>query len=996
MLSAISTIKGEAFKAITGSDAAKNAVKVPGMIATETLSFAQLRAAGASNAAAAVITASGVIGQLTGTAMAGIVGAVATGPAAPLGAAVAVGILGAAAGRIGGDIGTSLGGIIANAFGLPVVVDLDGDGVDLVALTQSRTFFDMRGDGFREHTGWVGPGDGLLVVDPNHNGQVDDINEISFARFGAPGATDLEGLAAGFDSNHDGVIDARDARFGELMVWQDANQNGQTDAGELKSLTERGITSIGLDRRSPASVETPNAFENFLFGTSTFTRADGSVGAVGDVALGFVNSGLRSEPATGDGVGWLRDESGGLIEVITGPITGNIQPPAGDVVGVIGSSAAEQLTIPGTQGVLLAGEGGNDALTGGAGDDWLIGGAGSDSLSGGPGDDVLFIDDVDRQTDIDGGDGKDMVIVGGATGVTFDLGAAHVEMAKGGEGNDTLLTTGADPIIANGGAGNDVLEGGPGDDLLGGGPGADVLVGGAGDDILVIDGQDSVDAGAGTDTVIIDDPAGVTLDLAAVHAELAFGGSGDDVLQTSGTSGVLLYGGGGDDRLQGGQGDDGLYGGEGNDLLLGGAGDDVLDGGAGDDLAVFTGEFAGYELFRSGTSAAVRDTNPADGNDGTDFVINVERLAFADRIVELDGTNSALASGADAVPAAVEVDPTQPLALAGSAGQDTLRGGPGDDPSRDLGVSLDAIEETAASGAAPTGPAGPGLAPGDPMGSLLLRIGVDGEALRTPTVDPHDALGRLVTEPVQSADMSTVPDHSVMDHGVALTGAAGAETLKGTQAGDGLTGLAGGLGGDTSLSHESEGLDPGAPVAGLGSTALADVRALSSIEGATGGQERVGVGAWRSLDQMVARLAQAAGLPTTHLRLLEAEHRAILAGTEGPPGTRPEDVLHAGTGHDTLHGGAADDALCGGDGHDVLDGHEGDDLLVGGAGHDTVHGGPGDDALYGKDGHDVLVGGQGDDLLDGGAGHDRLEGGEGADRLTACISCSCGMMMLLN
>src|SRR5207247_11132605 len=138
VLSALSTIKGEAFKACTGSDAAKNAVKVPGMIATETLSFAQLRAAGASNAAAAVITASGVIGQLTGTAMAGIVGAVATGPAAPLGAAVAVGIRGAAAGRTGGDIGQRLGGIIATAFGLPGGVDLHGDGAASVALTQSR------------------------------------------------------------------------------------------------------------------------------------------------------------------------------------------------------------------------------------------------------------------------------------------------------------------------------------------------------------------------------------------------------------------------------------------------------------------------------------------------------------------------------------------------------------------------------------------------------------------------------------------------------------------------------------------------------------------------------------------------------------------------------------------------------------------------------------------------------------------------------------------
>jgi len=678
VLSAVQSVKASAFKALTGSDAAKNAVKTPTAIATAVLSFAKTRAEGASNSAAAVITASGVLGQLTGAAMGAIVGAAATGPAAPVAAAV----LGVAAGKIGGDIGTSLGGIIANAFGLPLVVDLDGDGVDLTPLTQSKTFFDMRGDGFREHTGWVGPGDGLLVVDFNHNGQVDDINEISFARFGAPGATDLEGLAAAFDSNHDGVIDARDARFGELMVWQDANQNGQTDPGELTSLTERGITSIGLDRRSPAVVEAPSPFDNFLFGTSTFTRADGSVGAVGDVALGFVNSGLRSEPATGDGVGWLRNESGGLIEVITGPVTGNIQPPAGDVVGVIGSSADELLSIPGTQGVLLAGEGGNDSLTGGAGDDWLIGGAGSDKLSGGAGDDVLFIDGEDRQADIDGGDGKDMVIATGATGVTFDLSAAHVEMAKGGEGNDTLFTTGPDAIIANGGAGNDTLVGGPGDDLLEGGPGADVLLGGAGDDILVIDGQDTVDAGDGTDALIVEGPAGVTLDLAAAHAELAFGGAGDDVLKTSGTTGVLLYGSGGDDQLQGGQGDDALFGGDGNDVLIGGAGDDVLDGGAGDDLAVFTGEFAGYELFRSGTSVAVRDMNPADGNDGTDFVFNVERLAFADRVISLDGTDDAPASGADTAQTGLNT----PLTLPPSDALEARPDGP--ETTEDVGMTI--------------------------------------------------------------------------------------------------------------------------------------------------------------------------------------------------------------------------------------------------------------------------------------------------------------------
>src|SRR5207245_6672832 len=104
---------------------------------------------------------------------------------------------------------------------------------------------------------------------------------------------------------------------------------------------------------------------------------------------------------------------GGLIEVITGPVTGNIQAPAGDVVGVIGSSADELLSIPGTQGVLLAGEGGNDSLTGGAGDDWLIGGARSDKPSGGAGDGVVVIEGEDRTADMDGGDEKDLVTAGG-------------------------------------------------------------------------------------------------------------------------------------------------------------------------------------------------------------------------------------------------------------------------------------------------------------------------------------------------------------------------------------------------------------------------------------------------------------------------------------------------------------------------------------------------------------------------------------------------------
>jgi hypothetical protein len=38
----------------------------------------------------------------------------------------------------------------------PLVLDLDGDGVELTALEGSAAFFDLDGDGFAEQTGWVG------------------------------------------------------------------------------------------------------------------------------------------------------------------------------------------------------------------------------------------------------------------------------------------------------------------------------------------------------------------------------------------------------------------------------------------------------------------------------------------------------------------------------------------------------------------------------------------------------------------------------------------------------------------------------------------------------------------------------------------------------------------------------------------------------------------------------------------------------------------------
>lgn len=124
----------------------------------------------------------------------------------------------------------------------PLVLDLDGDGIELTNLFGSTTQFDLDADGFAERTGWVSGDDGLLAIDTNANGKIDNINEL-FGNSSTDGFIELSAL----DSNQDGVIDANDAQFGDLLVWQDSNGNGQsTDGGELHTLASLGITSISL------------------------------------------------------------------------------------------------------------------------------------------------------------------------------------------------------------------------------------------------------------------------------------------------------------------------------------------------------------------------------------------------------------------------------------------------------------------------------------------------------------------------------------------------------------------------------------------------------------------------------------------------------------------------------------------------------------------------------------------------------------------------------
>ncbi len=172
----------------------------------------------------------------------------------------------------------------SSATKAPIVLDLDGDGIALTNSTENAVFFDQDGDGGLDRTGWVTAGDGLLVLDRNANGVVDGGSEIAFSDDEEHAISDLEGLRT-YDTNENGFFDRLDADFARFQVWRDANQDGVSQAGELFSLDDLQITAINLTLTPNTAQQQPD--ENFLYGTTQFTRADGTIGQVGDVMLAY-------------------------------------------------------------------------------------------------------------------------------------------------------------------------------------------------------------------------------------------------------------------------------------------------------------------------------------------------------------------------------------------------------------------------------------------------------------------------------------------------------------------------------------------------------------------------------------------------------------------------------------------------------------------------------------------------------------------------------------
>lgn len=648
--------------------------------------------------------------------------------------------------------------------------------------------------------------------------------------------------------------------------------------------------------------------------------------------------------------------------------------------------------------------------------DLLVGNAESNLFRGEAGDDT-----------IDGGADFDYVTyVSSPVGVHVDLGAGS---ARDGFGDtDTLIgiegvfgSPFADTLV--GGPGNDFLRGGPGDDLLEGGPGTDTVdhrSAASGVTASLAEGRssgaDGFDRFTGFENLSGSEFGDVLIGDAL--ANLLRGRGGDDLLQ-GGDGADLLRGDGGNDTLDGGENsrwfdlDLALYGhlgggvnvnlatgvasGEGTDTLIriggvlgstgndsltgsdalfeffrGDAGNDTIDGGGGRDVVDYS----------SAPSAVTVDlaAGTATGGHGSDTLANVEIVYgshFGDLLIG-DGQDNSLRA---------------------NRGDDTLRGGAGNDSAEYRNATGPVVVDLAAGTA--TGADG-----NDTLESIENTVGsafadtlrgTNGENTLRGGEGDDTIDGRGGTD-TASYLIATGPVTVNLATGTA-TGADGNDTLIS------IENVIGSLYGDVLIGDARDNWLRGEDTTfgGDGNDTLYGGAGNDTLEGGGGVDIADYLGALGAVQVNLSLASnQATGAAGTD-QLISIEGVSGTAFADTLTGNAGDNVFRGNGGNDTIAGGAGSDwvwydlspsavvvnlgtgAVSGGDGADVLTGIENvrgsghGDTLTGDAGPNRIDGFAGNDSIAGGGGDDSLEGGAGDDTLTGGAGNDTIDGGAGFD-----------------
>ncbi|MEM7663982.1 MAG: calcium-binding protein [Pseudomonadota bacterium] len=839
----------------------------------------------------------------------------------------------------------------------PLVIDMDGDGVELSAIGATRTWFDLNVDGAAEFTGWVSPDDAFLALDRNGNGIIDDNTEL----FG-----DAEGHANGFlhlaelDTNGDGAINAGDTSFTDLVVWQDANSDAATDDGELVSLTDAGITSVSLnswsiDYENQGHEVTDRSTVSWSNGTQTFiedvrfdvdarisrnilpddfeyvedalklprlfgfgTLASSRVAASLDPVLLDMAIDLLATLDTGDvslfrlefeafahrwaGIDDVPDSYGGsyvsgkalaFVEKLHGS---NYDGLPSRINGALLQAQYDE-SIDRFASQFLAQSSMSsfrlDATLDPATMPFLAMVPLSWSMSSRTPTLSLEAYEDELGTFVS-------AVVSSTTAGTLDAANAAAtlfllrhELAE----DEQVYVNAVIAALTNDGS---TIASAISSEFVS----LNTPEGTEGDDAVYASSSDNLISALGGDDTI----------LAYGGNDVVYGGAGDDdILATTGNN--VLYGGDGEDAVFGGDDGDFIFGGVGSDFLVGQDGLDSIFGGGGDD-----------SIHASGGGLFDYSANYIEAGAGNDSVL----LSHGKDIVYLgDGNDSVDGFYGENV-------------IYGGDGEDTLKGG-------------------LLFGSLYGGNGNDVIIAGPDFEYVYGGEGDDHIDGQTESTEHHFVWAGGGNDVIQASDF-----------GDGIAGDDGHDVINGND-GDDL--IYGGTGNDTI----NGGADDDSIYAGAGDDVIVFSAGGDFVDGQSG---------FDTFDMSLFNLSIDLNLDTGKLSSQNFGAVLDVVNVENAIGNHSKNVILGESGSNSISGLEGDDELYGGAGSDSLFGGNGDDVVLGGADDDFLSGGDGNDTLSGDDGDDILVGGAGSDIYFGGAGSDTADYSSSTTGLTIDLASS--------